>query len=221
MYKQGHSVKTWKDRVVEINPGVLHYYTPKGEYKGEVKLEGGKVQPVEPANCKAPNDSFPFVLLLYDSYLNCYTFDKNIRCQLSELIEAFIRLYQIPSLLLNVPKLKAGWLDLRGNTFKSWKRRYFILKYGKIFYYNREVWTGDVTELGSMQLIGTYVKVVPPNNSKKTTYRFAISNEKTNKDLLLLEAADRPERERWFDSLKRHIEYAHTIHSEDKDDDKK
>jgi hypothetical protein len=116
--------------------------------------------------------------------------------------------------LITIPDLTTGWLKKQGHMVKNWKRRFFVLSYGVVKYYEKNGQEGrgsGENELGSVDLKGATVKVVvnseiSAKSGSGKDCRLSIV-QSSGKDLLV-EAESLVEKNAWFDALKKHILYA-------------
>lgn len=103
-----------------------------------------------------------------------------------------------------VPKVSAGWIMKEGQNFKSWKRRFFILKDGVLTYFEKETVKGSnvgETKLGELVLKGYKIERPHPEQM------LLLSEQDTNARKLLLECSDDTCQKAWISALNEHIEY--------------
>ncbi len=103
-----------------------------------------------------------------------------------------------------IPKVSAGWIMKEGQNFKSWKRRFFILKEGLLTYYEKETVKGSnvgENKLGELELKGYKIERPHPEQM------LLLSEKDTNARKLLLECSDETCQKAWISALNEHIEY--------------
>ena len=103
-----------------------------------------------------------------------------------------------------IPKVSAGWIMKEGQNFKSWKRRFFILKEGVLTYYEKETVKGSnvgENKLGELELKGYKIERPHPEQM------LLLSEKDTNARKLLLECSDDTCQKAWISALNEHIEY--------------
>jgi len=93
---------------------------------------------------------------------------------------------------------KAGYLVKEGGKFKSWKKRWFVLK-NNVIYYSKEQNSG---QLGIIRLHGLSPDQVNASNRTKKSNMFEI---KTPKRVYYLSAESDPERDLWISIIKQCI----------------
>ena len=103
-----------------------------------------------------------------------------------------------------IPKVSAGWIMKEGQNFKSWKRRFFILKEGVLTYFEKETVKGSnvgENKLGELELKGYKIERPHPEQM------LLLSEKDTNARKLLLECSDDTCQKAWISALNEHIEY--------------
>lgn len=90
---------------------------------------------------------------------------------------------------------KTGWLKKEGSSFKSWKRRYFVLKEGLLIYFSKD---SDKKEKGRLTL-SDQSKVTFDDNNKNTIQVIGLER------VLPLQAASEDEMMEWYYSFKANI----------------
>lgn len=215
-FKQGHGVKSWKERLVHIIDSKLKYFDLHCAYKGDFNIDDCNMSYVPNAECAAPMDAYPFKISNFvtgGEYMYCYVGNQQLRELFSIVIVAKIRQLSISKDLITIPDLTTGWLKKQGHMVKNWKRRFFVLSYGVLKYYEKNGQEGrgsGENELGSVGLKGATVKVVVNADASKsgTLKDCRMSVESSNGKDLLIEAESVAEKNAWFDALKKHIIYA-------------
>lgn len=115
--------------------------------------------------------------------------------------------------LISIPDLTTGWLKKQGHMVKNWKKRFFVLSYGVIKYYEKngqESRGSGENELGSVELKGATCKVVINSDlgGKNPAKDYRLSVVQASGKELLVEAESTVEKNAWFDAIKKHIIYA-------------
>ncbi|MCL4419288.1 hypothetical protein M1146_04265 [Patescibacteria group bacterium] len=150
-FKQGHRYKTWKERLFCLHDTKLLYYDLKMTYTGELSVDELFYQNIaNPNEINAPKTSYCFQLVNMNTnnneYMNCYVFNENIRSLFSMFIglkNSYLMSFKV---IINIPKVKSGWIKKQGHVIKNWKLRYFILNYGLLTYYEKEQPDGLFTQ---------------------------------------------------------------------------
>lgn len=227
MQKQGHSVKTWKERLVFIAENKLQYFDLKMNFKGEFNVEDCNFVAVDPNDREKLKEmgvspgAFAFQLVNYaggGQFLNCAVASEHMR-DLYELVLQ-TRNAHIASLktLVQIPDMKTGWLQKQGHMVKNWKRRFFVLNYGVLAYYEQDSVANHrgVAEApkGKVNLKGATITVVTPDEvsergkkaAEVSDLRLCVADVSGVK--LYLQGKSRDEKKEWFDALRRHVLYA-------------
>ncbi len=215
-YKQGHGVKSWKERLVQIVDGRLKYFDLNSTYKGEFNIDDCNVTYVPNAECASPPDTYPFKMTNFvtgGEFMYCYVPNSDLRELFSLVIVTKAKQLSISKDLITIPDLTTGWLKKQGHLVKNWKKRFFVLSYGVIKYYEKngqEQRGSGENELGAVELKGATVKVVVNSDisSKSAAKDFRISVVSAAGKELLVEAESVVEKNAWFDAIKKHVVYA-------------
>eukprot|EP01038_Epipyxis_sp_PR26KG_P012427 gene12427-16671_t len=164
IYKQGHGVKSWKERYIEIKTTKLCYYdsiTPCN-IKGDFVLSNNtQIKFISIYDCNAPTNTFPFKLIndnttnitlnpidnhdtnsishnKDNSFMNCYVGTSELRDLIALIIITNTRMSSIGRDVMNIPDICKGYLKKQGHVIKSWKKRFFILNCGVLKYYDSD-----------------------------------------------------------------------------------
>jgi protein-S-isoprenylcysteine O-methyltransferase Ste14 len=105
------------------------------------------------------------------------------------------------------PPVVTGWLRKQGRKglIKNWKKRYFVLKYGKLSYFEDEAkqFPLGVGLKGELNLMNTELEL-QEDHGKQQIYIVAFNGENS----LLIETDTEAETNRWTNALKHHIRFA-------------
>jgi len=96
-----------------------------------------------------------------------------------------------------MPFDKDGWLTKQGGSFKSWKRRYFVLKAGVIYYYKTEK---DTVITGRIDL--TSASSVKEDSTKGKKYLFAVT---TSKRTFYVQAEKQEDLQGWITAIEKSV----------------
>jgi len=211
--KQGHGVKSWKERLFVMNGFSLSYYDPKSAAcKGEFITENAQIEIVSQKECSAPPGSFPFKIsnITYGGeYMFCHVPTAELRETFRIIVEACSRQLNITQSLSNIPAPVTGWLQKQGHRVKNWKKRFFVLKAGQLSYYEQngleQRGVGESLK-GSVYLKGATLERVMESGKKNKDNMLKVVDAK--KEILLMMAESSVEKDRWFQDIKRHIQYA-------------
>jgi hypothetical protein len=215
LWKQGHRVKSWKERLVFFSEVKMQYFDLKMIYHGEFEFEDCSITNIQPSDCSAPNNSYPFQMKNFASggeYLYCYVTSEILRELLKLILQVKNGHLNAIKVLINIPLMKTGWLKKQGHMIKNWKERFFILNYGILQYYeNNGQDKQGVAEApkGKVNLKNATVTVVLNDENGKqldSDYRLLITESNGQKLLLQMKASQ--DRKEWFESIRKHIEYA-------------
>lgn len=236
MFKQGHSVKSWKERLCFIAENKLQYFDLRMNFKGEFNVEDCVANLVDASNGGSnngpeegtvltnksmgiPGGGFGFQLSNYASggqFLNCYVLSEYIR-DLYQLVLSSRNAY-ISSMkaLIQIPDMKTGWLLKQGHLVKNWKRRFFVLNYGVLSYYEQDniasrKGTVDAPK-GKINLKNANVVVLvcdeTSGGGRMTDSQERVSVTDTAGGVLVVQMQNKDEKKEWFEALRRHILYA-------------
>ncbi len=94
-----------------------------------------------PSSSLVNKNIFPFQITNHVSggeFLLCYSVTREIRDLFQLIISA--RNAHILSIkkLLMIPDKKTGWLTKRGHIVNNWKKRFFVLNYGVLSYFEND-----------------------------------------------------------------------------------
>ncbi len=228
-HKQGHGVRSWKERLVQIGPDSrLKYFDLSSNYKGDFCIDDCSVTYALNAECAAPPDVYPFKLTNFvtgGEFMYCHVSNSDLRELFSLVIVTKTRQLSVGKDLIAVPDLTTGWLKKQGHMIKNWKRRFFVLSYGVLKYYEKngqEARGSGENELGSVDLKSATVKVLVNSEIGGSAGRgstgggtgggggkdFRLSVVSAAGKDLLVEAESLAEKNAWFDAVKKHIIYA-------------
>jgi hypothetical protein len=205
LFKQGHGVKTWKERLVYIIETKMIYFDINAAFKGEFHIEVCEVQNIDPEECHAPKNSFPFKLInKVDGVTNdmyCYVLTSELRDVFSLLVLCKTRDNCIKRDLARVPDTFSGWMVKQGEVFKTLKRRYFFLHSGILQYFPNEE---RKDELGHINLRKSIVKLLENN-------KFVIVPEEgEGRRILYLEAESNADKNKWCAAIEDHIQFCNS-----------
>jgi hypothetical protein len=88
---------------------------------------------------------------------------------------------------------KTGFLMKEGHVFRNWKKRFFILKDGALYYFKRP---GDAEPLGMIPVIGSLLKTFPDHK-----LRFEISHPGDMLPSFTLQASNEAELREWTEAI--------------------
>ncbi len=109
---------------------------------------------------------------------------------------------------MDPPPELSGWIKKRARSavFANWKKRYAIVKLGKIIYYEKyNLKTGPTNPKGEMTLTGALV--LSSEESGEASNRIFISGSQSEKDLLL-ECSDQSTAKEWIRVISLHCSFA-------------
>lgn len=230
LHKQGHKHKTWTYRMFFLQGRSLKYYAGK-ELKGAIDIKDSICEDAEPAECSAPDDSFPFKILTPAQTWFIYADTENERAVWKKVIEAKVNAIRIATTDArgNRTLFRRGYLKKEGHFFRNWQKRFFVLDMGMLKYYDKESASGRENPprapygdnlKGSMTLAGaTVTKENADARSGVTLNRIYISGKDAQD--LLIEADTEMALDAWFRDIQLHIEFAdnnpHLVDVEDSD----
>lgn len=257
VFKQGHNVKTWKERLTFIAENKLQYFDLRMNFKGEFNVEDCAVNMVDATvsgstNTRAsfttdepstnsssaggggvtgspvvltnksmgiPSGGFGFQLLNYASggqFLNCYVPNEYMR-DLYQLVLSSRNGY-IASMkqLIQIPDMKTGWLLKQGHLVKNWKRRFFVLNYGVLTYYEQDniasrkgvvdVPKGKINLKNATVVVLVKDEVGGGGRVKDSQERLSVTD--ASNDVLIVQMQSAEEKKDWFEAIRKHILYA-------------
>jgi hypothetical protein len=125
-------------RYAYITEEKLCYYDMGGAFKGEFDIEDCSVHRIDRDECKAPDQAFAFKISNFSlggEFINCYVHSEQLRTLFATTLLCKVRALAQLRELLDVPPRCYGFMRKQGSRIKSWKRRFFVLSYGKLKYY--------------------------------------------------------------------------------------
>jgi len=139
----------------------------------------------------------------------CHVPTAELRETFRIIVEACSRQLNITQSLSNIPAPVTGWLQKQGHRVKNWKKRFFVLKAGQLSYYEQngleQRGVGESLK-GSVYLKGATLERVMESGKKNKDNMLKVVDAK--KEILLMMAESSVEKDRWFQDIKRHIQYA-------------
>lgn len=96
---------------------------------------------------------------------------------------------------------RAGWLMKQGEFIKTWRRRYFVLKQGKIFWFKSDVITPDSIPRGVIE-VNRCLSIKGAEDVINKPFAFEIS---TTENSMYFVADKDKEKEDWINSIGRAI----------------
>lgn len=240
VFKQGHGVKSWKERLTFVAENKLQYFDLRMNFKGEFNVEDCSLAQIDATSnatesrdsetaagslvggAKAmgiPSTGFGFQLVNYASggqFLNCYVLSEYMRDLYQLVLSA--RNAHISSLktLIQIPDMKTGWLLKQGHLVRNWRRRFFVLNYGVLSYYEQDnvaskKGTAEAPK-GKINLKGAKVIVVVTDEQggggRMTEAQERLSITDASGSLLIVQMQNKDEKKEWFEALRRHVLYA-------------
>eukprot|EP00252_Welwitschia_mirabilis_P011676 TRINITY_DN2601_c0_g1_i1.p3 TRINITY_DN2601_c0_g1~~TRINITY_DN2601_c0_g1_i1.p3 ORF type:complete len:145 (+),score=18.84 TRINITY_DN2601_c0_g1_i1:83-517(+) len=100
----------------------------------------------------------------------------------------------------NTPE-RAGWLMKQGEYIKTWRRRWFVLKKGKLFWFKDSFVTKDSRPRGIIP-VGSCLTVKGAEDVLNKPFAFELS---TNAETMYFIADSDKEKEEWINSIGRSI----------------
>eukprot|EP01098_Paradermamoeba_levis_P004104 TRINITY_DN1791_c0_g1_i1.p1 TRINITY_DN1791_c0_g1~~TRINITY_DN1791_c0_g1_i1.p1 ORF type:complete len:467 (-),score=138.08 TRINITY_DN1791_c0_g1_i1:226-1626(-) len=97
---------------------------------------------------------------------------------------------------------KDGWLTKQGGSWKSWKRRWFVLKGDSLYYFKTQK---DVEETGIIELTRESVVKEDPTNKKKK-YAFSVATSPDAKRVFFMFPDTPQETQQWLNALNKAID---------------
>lgn len=96
---------------------------------------------------------------------------------------------------------RAGWLMKQGEFIKTWRRRYFVLKQGKIFWFKSDVITPDSVPRGVIE-VNRCLSIKGAEDAINKPFAFEIST--TDSNMYFVADKDK-DKEDWINSIGRAI----------------
>lgn len=96
---------------------------------------------------------------------------------------------------------RAGWLNKQGEYIKTWRRRWFVLKQGKLFWFKESVVTRASRPRGVIP-VGSCLTVKGAEDVLGREFAFELS---TSNDTMYFIADSEKEKEEWINSIGRSI----------------
>lgn len=138
--KLGQRFKSWKRRYFVLHKGYLKYYREAGgEQKGEGKVLQVRRDEAHPFTLSVQLNGVRWLTLRFESENDLarwetsfrFSAEKNQR-ENSSSPDDLNDSYVMPSKDVSF----SGWFQKKGQTFKTWKRRYFVLRENVLTYYS-------------------------------------------------------------------------------------
>mmetsp|Transcript_19682 Transcript_19682/g.35142 ORF Transcript_19682/g.35142 Transcript_19682/m.35142 type:complete len:133 (-) Transcript_19682:292-690(-) len=96
---------------------------------------------------------------------------------------------------------RAGWLMKQGEYIKTWRRRWFVLKQGKIFWFKSDVVTPDSVPRGVIE-VRSCLSIKGAEDAINKPHAFEVSTTEAN--LFFIADSDK-EKEDWINAVGRSI----------------
>mmetsp|Transcript_9831 Transcript_9831/g.24513 ORF Transcript_9831/g.24513 Transcript_9831/m.24513 type:complete len:140 (-) Transcript_9831:487-906(-) len=96
---------------------------------------------------------------------------------------------------------RCGWLDKQGEYIKTWRRRWFVLKQGKIFWFKSEVVTPDAVPRGVID-VNKCLSIKGAEDTINKPFAFEIS---TQTESMFFIAQNEKDKEDWINAVGRAI----------------
>ncbi|KAK1299501.1 hypothetical protein QJS10_CPB14g01736 [Acorus calamus] len=96
---------------------------------------------------------------------------------------------------------RSGWLTKQGEYIKTWRRRWFVLKQGKLFWFKESVVSRSSRPRGVIP-VGTCLTVKGAEDVIKRPFSFELS---TSRETMYFIADSEKEKEDWINSIGRSI----------------
>ncbi|WOL16547.1 hypothetical protein Cni_G25334 [Canna indica] len=96
---------------------------------------------------------------------------------------------------------RAGWLTKQGEYIKTWRRRWFVLKHGKLFWFKNSVVTRASIPRGVIP-VASCLTVKGAEDTLNRAFAFEIS---TRAETMYFIADSEKEKEEWINSIGRSI----------------
>jgi hypothetical protein len=96
---------------------------------------------------------------------------------------------------------RCGWLNKQGEFIKTWRRRWFILKQGKIFWFMSDAVTQETIPRGVID-INKCLSIKGAEDTINKPFAFEVS---TNSDSMFFIAETEKEKEDWINAVGRAI----------------
>ncbi|CAM6020712.1 unnamed protein product, partial [Sphagnum balticum] len=115
------------------------------------------------------------------------------RVQTSSLVIMMVQFWNNPE--------RSGWLMKQGEYFKTWRRRWFVLKQGRIFWF-KDNYVSPSSKPRGVILVGNCLTVKGAEDVLNKQYAFELS---TSKETMYFIADTDKEKEDWINSVGRSI----------------
>ncbi|KMZ62222.1 hypothetical protein ZOSMA_47G00110 [Zostera marina] len=99
---------------------------------------------------------------------------------------------------------RAGWLTKQGEYIKTWRRRWFILKKGKLFWFKESLVNRQSCPRGIIPVGGTCLTVKGAEDVLNRQFAFELSTT-ASRDPMYFIADSEKEKEEWINSIGRSI----------------
>lgn len=177
------TIKSSDDDFLPVELEFLHRF---GNTKANEILEKNLAGTTKPNPKSAYGDKESYIRRKYGelAFAPNQTFPKLVVTQTSDSYEKQKR--------ASMQILKQGFMSKQGNSYKSWKRRYFVLVEDNLSYYKSP---GDATPLGVIQLMLS--NVVDTQGEKSNTFKLV-----TPSRTYYFEADSSPEVSSWVEAIK-------------------
>lgn len=96
---------------------------------------------------------------------------------------------------------RAGWLTKQGEYIKTWRRRWFVLKQGKIFWFKTEFVTPESIPRGVID-VNKCLSIKGAEDTVNKPFAFEVS---TNNESMFFIAESEKEKEDWINAVGRAI----------------
>mmetsp|Transcript_28886 Transcript_28886/g.53073 ORF Transcript_28886/g.53073 Transcript_28886/m.53073 type:complete len:137 (-) Transcript_28886:749-1159(-) len=96
---------------------------------------------------------------------------------------------------------RCGWLNKQGDYIKTWRRRWFVMKGGKIFWFKSEIVTPDSIPRGVID-VNNCLSIKGAEDTINKPYAFEISTQTDNQFFI---ADSDKEKEDWINAIGRAI----------------
>ncbi|KAF2068090.1 hypothetical protein CYY_010584, partial [Polysphondylium violaceum] len=98
------------------------------------------------------------------------------------------------------PSDREGWLTKQGGSIRTWRRRWFVLKGKKLFYFKNK---SDIEATGLIELEANSIVKEEKDRDKKKKYMFTVA---TFKRTFFIYAETEQDMKQWMDAIKRNID---------------
>lgn len=191
-FKQGHQIRSWKERYFIISENKIIYYDLKNfSYSGDINIEDCEINSTELNECQPPpplssiansnSSSFPFIIKSMTNggeYLYCSCNIEDQRRKFIDILTFYTTESRSQKVLSNIPPMLTGYMKKKGHRRRNWKNRFFILNKGLLRYYEMNGQEGKgvaETPLGFIDLKdATVVVVINDDNGRKLENDFRL-----------------------------------------------